>query len=80
MRPISFDTSQNNFQVTPTDINRTIKVNLISPGNIYSDINMSKTSNDFGSRMETMNNEKDIYYNEVVYYDGGDVKGYGDSE
>ena len=48
-----------------------------SSNNSYSKIQFNKTSNDFQPKAEVTPTEQNIYYDEVVYYDGGDVNGYG---
>lgn len=77
---IDFNTSQNNFQSKANDINQTIKVDFVHIDNSYSNISMNKTVNNIDSRTEVEPVERDIYYDKVVYYDGGDVKGYGYDE
>ena len=37
-----------------------------------------KTESHFKPKAEVTPVEQDIYYDEVIYYDGGNVKGYGD--
>lgn len=46
---------------------------------IYSKTSFNKTENTFKPKSEITPVEKDIYYDEIIYYDGGDVYGYGDS-
>ena len=72
------NTSQNNFTTTSTDINKTIKVKFNSTNSSYSNIGFHKTSNDFAPDTHIKPTDEDIYYDEVIYYDGGDVYGYGD--
>ena len=43
------------------------------------DLKFNRTSNNFKPKAEVTPIEQDIYYDEVIYYDGGDVHGYGDS-
>lgn len=45
----------------------------------YSKLNFTKTNSNFKVKSALDSKDKDIYYDEVIYYDGGDVKGYGDS-
>lgn len=53
------------------------KIKFNSSNNTYSKIGFSKTQNNFEPKTEVTPVEKDIYYDEVIYYDGGDAKGYG---
>lgn len=59
--------------------NRSFKVQFNSSGNIYSKLKFNRTSNNFKPKAEVTPTEQDIYYDEIIYYDGGDVYGYGDS-
>ena len=72
------NTSQNNFATAPMDINKTMKVEFNSTDTAYSNIGFHKTSNDFSPDTHIKPTDEDIYYDEVIYYDGGDVYGYGD--
>jgi len=38
----------------------------------------NRTQNTFKPKAEVTPVETDIYYDEIIYYDGGDVHGYGD--
>ena len=58
---------------------RSFKIKFNSSGNNYAKINFNRTENTFKPKSEITPTEKDIYYDEIVYYDGGDVYGYGDS-
>ena len=57
---------------------RSFKVQFNSSNNLYSNIKFNKTQNTFTPKAEVTPVEEDIYYDEVVYYDGGNVEGYGD--
>lgn len=59
--------------------NRNFKVQFNSSGNVYSKLKFNRTSNNFKPKAEVTPTEQDIYYDEIIYYDGGDVYGYGDS-
>lgn len=74
---IDFNTSQSNFQSKSEEVNQIIKVDFAHIDNSYSNISMNKITNNIDSRTDVTPVEKDIYYDKVVYYDGGDVKGYG---
>ena len=56
---------------------RSFRMKFNSSNNSYSKIQFNKTSNDFQPKAEVTPTEQNIYYDEVVYYDGGDVNGYG---
>lgn len=38
----------------------------------------NKTKNHFKPKAEVTPVEQEIYYDEVIYYDGGNIEGYGD--
>lgn len=59
--------------------NRSFKVQFNSSDNVYSKLKFNRTSNNFKPKAEVTPTEQDIYYDEIIYYDGGDVYGYGDS-
>lgn len=59
-------------------IDRSFKVQFNTSTNSYSKIKFNKTSNTFKPKAEVTPTEQDIYYDEIIYYDGGDVHGYGD--
>lgn len=58
---------------------RTFKVKFSSSNNTYSKLNFNKTNSTFKPKAEITPTDKEIYYDEVIYYDGGDVYGYGDN-
>ncbi len=60
-------------------VDRNFKVKFNSSKNSYSKVNFNRTENNFKPKTEITPTEKDIYYDEIIYYDGGDVYGYGDS-
>lgn len=45
----------------------------------YKSIKFQRTDRTFRPKAEVTPVEQDIYYDEIIYYDGGDVYGYGDS-
>ena len=59
--------------------NRSFKVKFNTSNNSFSKIKFNKTQNTFKPKAEVTPVEQDIYYDEIIYYDGGDVHGYGDS-
>lgn len=50
-----------------------------SKKNNYSKLNFRKTDSSFKVKSSLDPVDKEIYYDDIVYYDGGDVYGYGDS-
>ena len=58
---------------------RSFKVQFNTSGNTYSKIKFSRTTNNFKPKAEVTPTEQDIYYDEIIYYDGGGVHGYGDN-
>ena len=58
---------------------RSFKVKFNSSTNSFSKIGFNRTQNTFKPKAEVTAVEEDIYYDEIIYYDGGDVHGYGDS-
>ena len=49
----------------------------MSQNNNYGKVKMSKSSSSFQTKTEVTPRKEDIYVDEVIYYDGGDVEGYG---
>ena len=58
---------------------RSFKVKFNSSSNSFSKIGFNRTQNIFKPKAEVTPVEQDVYYDEIIYYDGGDVHGYGDS-
>ena len=58
---------------------RGFKVKFYSSENNYSNLHFNKTQSMFKPKAEVTPVEEDIYYDEIVYYDGGNVEGYGDN-
>lgn len=54
------------------------KVKFNPSNNSYHSIKFQRTDRFFKPKAEVTPVEQDIYYDEIIYYDGGDVKGYGD--
>lgn len=59
-------------------IEKFIKVEFNSSNNLYSKVGFNKVENNFDVNTSVTSDEE-VYYDGVIYYDGGDVKGYGDS-
>lgn len=61
-------------------MDKTIKVPFNSSSTKFTKIKFEKTSSEFSNFKAEVNNSapQDIYYDEIVYYDGGGVEGYGD--
>lgn len=55
---------------------RSFKIQFNSSNNSYSKIKFNKTENHFQPKAEITPTEEDIYYDEIIYYDGGGVEGW----
>ena len=60
------------------NLNRGFKVQFNSSENFYGKLKFNKVQNTFKPKAEVTPVEQDIYYDEIIYYDGGNVEGYGD--
>ena len=56
---------------------KVFKVKFNSSKSSYTDLKFNKTQSYFKPKSEITPTEEDIYYDEVIYYDGGNVEGYG---
>ncbi len=63
---------------TRMETDNTFKLKFSSAKSEFSNLKFSKTSNNIGVDTHMRPTDEDIYYDEVVYYDGGGVEGYGD--
>ena len=59
-------------------IDRSFKVKFNTSNNSFSKVKFDKMEHTFKPKAKVTPVEEDIYYDEIVYYDGGDVRGYGD--
>lgn len=59
-----------------SNADRSFKVQFNSTNNSYSKIKFNKTTNHFQPKTEVTPTEEDIYYDEIIYYDGGGVDGW----
>lgn len=67
--------SQTKLVSSTTDKN--FKVQFNSSNNSFSSkTNLNDTSNTFKPKAEVTPTEEDIYYDEIIYYDGGGVDGW----
>ena len=57
--------------------NNTFKLNFSSSKTVFDKINFTKTTSNINIPSNIQPTDEDIYYDEVVYYDGGGVEGYG---
>ena len=57
--------------------NRVMRVQFSSSNNSYGKIKMEKSSSTFVPKATVSPVDEDIYVDEVIFYDGGDVEGYG---
>lgn len=60
------------------NLDRSFKAQFNSSNNSYGKLKFNKTQNTFKPKAEITPVEEDIYYDEIIYYDGGNVEGYGD--
>ncbi len=67
------------MRVPITNRDRSFKVQFNASNNSYGKTKLSKTTNTFKPKAEVTPTDQEIYYDEIIYYDGGDVHGYGDS-
>ena len=65
------------MDVTSNLNNKTFSVQFNSSNNAFSGIGFNKVSNSFSPSTGIKPTSEDIYYDEVIFYDGGDVEGYG---
>ena len=65
------------MKIPSTTKEPTVKFN--PSNNFYNSIKFRRTDRTIIPKMEVTPVEQDIYYDEIIYYDGGDVHGYGDS-
>ena len=56
---------------------KTFKIEFNSSTRNFGGINFKKTSSDIKPKFEPSSEEKDIYYDYIIDYDGGGVDGYG---
>lgn len=59
---------------------RAFRPKFTSSNNAYSNIKFGKSANTFKPKTAITPTQQDIYYDEVIYYDGGNVEGYGDDK
>lgn len=62
---LNFHKTDSSFQISP-------KIND------YSNVNFEKTNSNFKVQSALDSTDKEIFYDDIIYYDGGDVHGYGD--
>ena len=59
---------------------RVFNVKFSSSNNSFSKLKFNKSGNTFKPKAQITPTQQDIYYDEVIYYDGGNVEGYGDDK
>lgn len=61
-------------------MDKTFKLSFAPSNQTFSKIKLEKTSNVLTNFKTEIGNStpKEIYYDEIIYYDGGGVDGYGD--
>ena len=65
---VKFNTSNNSYS----------NIKFHSSDNLYSKPEFNSSVNTFVPKADVTPVEQDIYYDDVIYYDGGNVEGYGD--
>lgn len=65
-------------QQTSMEAGNTFKLKFSSGQSIFTNIKFNKTSNNMDIDAHVRPTDEDIYYDEIIYYDGGGVEGYGD--
>jgi len=55
---------------------RGFKIQFNTSNNTYSKIKFVKSENHFKPKAEVTPKEEDVYYDEIIYYDGGGVDGW----
>ena len=56
----------------------TFKVSFSSSQSTFDHLHFNKTSSNLNIHSNIGPTDEDIYYDEIIYYDGGGVEGYGD--
>ena len=78
---LKFTKTSNNFssktKLVSSQTDKQFEVHFNSSNNSFSSkINLNNTSNTFKPKAEVTPTEEDIYYDEIIYYDGGGVDGW----
>jgi hypothetical protein len=63
---------------TSTDTDHSFKLKFSSSESVFKNIHLNKTASNLDIHSNVSPTEEDITYDEVIYYDGGGVEGYGD--
>ena len=66
--------------ITNADVNvdRSLKINFSTQNKEFTNLHFTKTNSNLDVSTSVRPTDEDIYYDEIVYYDGGGVEGYGD--
>lgn len=78
---LKFTKTSNNFssktKLVSSQTDKQFEVHFSSSDNNFSSkTNLNNTSNTFKPKAEVTPTEEDIYYDEIIYYDGGGVDGW----
>ena len=78
---LKFTKTSNNFssktKLVSSQTDKQFEVHFSSSDNNFkSKANLNDTSNTFKPKAEVTPTEEDIYYDEIIYYDGGGVDGW----
>ncbi len=63
---------------TRMDTDNHFKIKFSAQESRFDKLHFNKTSSDIGINSNVRPTDEDIYYDEIIYYDGGGVEGYGD--
>ena len=70
-------TNENNSRISYNIENKNFNIKVNSSDNEYINTDFDNTNRTFSPQMEVSTKEKDFWYDLIIYYDGGDVDGYG---
>ncbi len=62
---------------TNGNADKSINIKFSTQNQRFDKLKFTKTSSDLDISTHVRPSEEDIYYDEIVYYDGGGVEGYG---
>lgn len=57
--------------------NRTFSIKFDSSSHNFGNVKFKKSKNEMKPKFEPSSEDKDIYYDYIIDYDGGGVEGYG---
>ena len=60
------------------DTDRSLNIKFSTQNKEFTNLHFTKTNSNLDVSTSVRPTDEDIYYDEIVYYDGGGVEGYGD--